>query len=97
MNKNMNSYRRLALAFHALFFASLFAGALHAQTGYPSRPVTLVVPYPPGGSADILARTVGQKLSVLWGQPVIVDNRAGAGTAIGAKAVASAPADGYTC
>lgn len=96
MNKNMNSYRRLALAFHALFFASLFAGALHAQTGYPSRPVTLVVPYPPGGSADILARTVGQKLSVLWGQPVIVDNRAGAGTAIGAKAVASAPADGYT-
>ncbi|MCY1163414.1 hypothetical protein D9M73_32650 [compost metagenome] len=92
----MNSYRRLALAFHALFFASLFAGALHAQTGYPSRPVTLVVPYPPGGSADILARTVGQKLSVLWGQPVIVDNRAGAGTAIGAKAVASAPADGYT-
>ncbi|WP_421953920.1 Bug family tripartite tricarboxylate transporter substrate binding protein [Polaromonas sp.] len=92
----MNSYRRLALAFHALFFAALFAGALHAQTGYPSRPVTLVVPYPPGGSADILARTVGQKLSVLWGQPVIVDNRAGAGTAIGAKAVASAPADGYT-
>lgn len=92
----MNSYRRLALAFHALFFAVFFTGTMHAQTGYPSRPVTLVVPYPPGGSADILARTVGQKLSVLWGQPVIVDNRAGAGTAIGAKAVAAAPADGYT-
>ena len=63
---------------------------------YPARPVTLVVPFPPGGSADILARAVGQKLGALWGQTVLIDNRAGAGTAIGAKAVAVAPADGYT-
>jgi tripartite-type tricarboxylate transporter receptor subunit TctC len=68
----------------------------HAQPAYPSRPVTLVVPYPAGGSADILARALGQKLSAQWGQPVVIDNRAGAGTAIGAKAVAGAPADGYT-
>ena len=67
-----------------------------AQTAFPARPVTLVVPYPPGGSADILARDVGQKLGVLWGQTVIIENRAGAGTAIGAKAVAVAAADGYT-
>lgn len=71
-------------------------GSACAQTTFPARPVTLVVPYPPGGSADILARAVGQKLGTMWGQSVIIDNRAGAGTAIGAKAVAVAPADGYT-
>ena len=75
----------------------MLAGALaHAQPAYPNRPVTLVVPYPAGGSADILARALGQKLSAQWGQPVVIDNRAGAGTAIGAKAVAGAAADGYT-
>jgi tripartite-type tricarboxylate transporter receptor subunit TctC len=67
----------------------------HAQT-FPTRPVTLVVPYPPGGSADILARTIGQKLGERLGQTVVVENKAGAGTAIGAKAVAVAPPDGYT-
>ena len=71
-------------------------GSACAHTTFPARPVTLVVPYPPGGSADILARAVGQKLGTMWGQSVIIDNRAGAGTAIGAKAVAVAPADGYT-
>jgi tripartite-type tricarboxylate transporter receptor subunit TctC len=76
----------------ALMFACV---TVHAQT-YPARPVTLVVPYPPGGSADILARTVGQKLGERLGQTVVVDNKAGAGTAIGAKAVAVAPPDGYT-
>ncbi|TFZ04688.1 Bug family tripartite tricarboxylate transporter substrate binding protein [Ramlibacter rhizophilus] len=75
--------------------AALVAPALHAQT-WPAKPVTLVVPYPPGGSADILARTLGQKLGERIGQNVIVENKPGAGTAIGAKAVASSPADGYT-
>lgn len=54
------------------------------------------MPYPPGGGADILARTLGQKLSARWGQPVVVDNRAGAGGSIGTAYVAKAPADGYT-
>ena len=75
--------------------ALAFALGASAQS-WPSRPVTLVVPYPPGGSADILARAVGQKLTERLGQTVIVENKAGAGTAIGAKAVASAPPDGYT-
>ncbi len=68
-----------------------------AQQGeFPSRPVRLIVPYPPGGAADVLGRLVGQKLSERWGQQVIIDNRPGAGGGIGAQAGAKAPADGYT-
>jgi tripartite-type tricarboxylate transporter receptor subunit TctC len=63
---------------------------------FPTKPVTIVVPYAPGGGADILARTIGQKLSIRWGQPVLIDNRAGAGGSIGTAFVAKAPADGYT-
>jgi tripartite-type tricarboxylate transporter receptor subunit TctC len=63
---------------------------------WPAKPIRLVVPFPPGGSADVLARLVGSKLAARLGQPVIVDNRAGAGGIVGADAVAKAPADGYT-
>lgn len=63
---------------------------------YPNKPIRLVVPYPPGGSADVLARLLGQRLNTALGQPVVVENRPGAGTAIGAKAVVQSPADGYT-
>lgn len=75
--------------------AALLAPLAHAEQ-WPAKPVTLVVPYPPGGSADILARLVGQKLGAELGQSVVVENKAGAGTAIGAHAVATAPHDGYT-
>jgi tripartite-type tricarboxylate transporter receptor subunit TctC len=76
-----------------LFVFPLFAA--HAQT-YPSKAVRLIVPFAAGGSTDIIGRTVAQKLSETWGQPVIVDNRPGGSTVIGTDAVAKAPPDGYT-
>jgi tripartite-type tricarboxylate transporter receptor subunit TctC len=63
---------------------------------YPSKPIHLVVPYPPGEPLDIMARAIGHKLTEAWSQPVVVDNRAGAGGNIGADLVAKSPADGYT-
>ena len=73
----------------------LASPAAHAQT-YPVRPITLIVPFAAGGSNDLVGRVIGKKLSELWGQPVLVENRGGAGGVIGSAAVASAPADGYT-
>lgn len=75
-----------------------FAGPAAADEvkSYPSRPVKLVVPFPPGGATDAVGRLVAQHLSEYWKQPVIIDNRPGAGTVIGTDTVARAPADGYT-
>jgi len=85
----MFSSRLLAIA---LVFS---AGATLAQS-YPNKAVRVIVPFPAGGSTDIVGRTVAQKLSEAWGQPVVVDNRAGGGTVIGTDIVAKAPPDGYT-
>jgi tripartite-type tricarboxylate transporter receptor subunit TctC len=63
---------------------------------YPAKTIKLVVPFPPGGTTDVLARVVGQELTKAWGQQVIIDNRPGAGGNIGSDAVAKSPADGYT-
>src|SRR5438552_11718424 len=63
---------------------------------YPARRITLVVPYTPGSGFDIVARTVGQRLQERWGQPVVIDNKAGASGTIGTEAVANAAPDGYT-
>ena len=67
-----------------------------AQESYPNRPVRMIVPFPAGGTADVLPRIVAEKLAEQWRQPVIIDNRAGAGGNIGAEAVASSP-PGWVC
>lgn len=74
----------------------LFATATSQAQTYPTRAITLIVPFPAGGTTDILGRFVGQALSAAWNQPVVVENRGGAGGNIGAAAVAKAAPDGYT-
>jgi tripartite-type tricarboxylate transporter receptor subunit TctC len=74
----------------------LAACPVWAQEAFPTRGVRLIVPYPPGGSADPPARVIGQRLSSLWGQPVVVENRSGASGMIGAEALARSAPDGYT-
>ena len=92
-NRNM---RRLLLCAAALLGAALLPGSLaHAQT-YPAKPLRLVVPFPAGGGTDIISRTLGERLAAELGQPVIIDNRPGAGTVIGTDNVAKSPADGYS-
>jgi tripartite-type tricarboxylate transporter receptor subunit TctC len=93
-----------ALAISRRHFLSLIAGAgalpafsrIARGQSYPSRPVRIIVGFPPGGAADITARLIGQWLSGRLGQPIVIENRPGAGTNIGTEAVAKAPADGYT-
>src|SRR6267378_1940495 len=81
--------------FTGLFFAFLLSTSVVAQD-FPARPVRVIVPFPPGGGADALARLLGPKLADLWGQQVIVENKPGASGHLGADLVAQAPADGYT-
>src|ERR1700716_3836674 len=71
-------------------------GTASAQTGFPARAVHLFVPYPAGGAVDILARTLGDELSKNWGQPVIIENRPGAGGVVASQALATSAPDGYT-
>ena len=73
-----------------------FASLAAAQQAYPNKPIRFIVPFPPGGSSDPVARLVGQKLSESWGQQVIVDNRPGGNTVMGSEALAKSPPDGYT-
>ena len=87
--------RRHALA-PTLALLALLAGAAAAQTPWPTRPVKIVVPAPAGSSLDIIARLLGEKLGARWGQPVVVDNKPGAGGMLGVDVAAKAPPDGYT-
>ena len=91
----MNRLSRTLLA-GALLAALPVAAFAQAKTTYPTKPIRLIVAFPPGGSTDIIARLVGQKLSERLGQQVIIDNRGGAGGTIGTDMAAKSPADGYT-
>lgn len=73
----------------------LAAGAAAAQS-YPTKPIRFVVPYPPGGPTDLVGRAIGQRITEAWGQPVVVENRAGAASAVGTEYVSRAAPDGYT-
>jgi tripartite-type tricarboxylate transporter receptor subunit TctC len=91
---------RLSALFAALWLAGTLVIAQAAAQGgadtYPNRTVRIIVPFPAGGPTDILSRVVAQRLSEVWGQPVVIENQPGANTAIAAARVAKMPADGYT-
>ena len=82
--------------FRFVFIALLFACASAAAQQWPTKTVRIIVPFPPGQAADIIARTVAERLSVAFGQQVIVDNRPGAGSVVGSELAAKSPPDGYT-
>src|SRR5690349_22404503 len=93
----------LRLAAFACVLAPVHVNLVHAQAtstssgqGYPSKPIRLIVPFAPAGPNDIIARIVGQKLTESWGQPVVIENRGGAGGTIGVDMGLKSPPDGYT-
>jgi tripartite-type tricarboxylate transporter receptor subunit TctC len=90
----MNLHRRVLMALATATALAAIAPA-HAQS-WPNKPVRIVVPFPPGGTTDIVARSLGAELQKMWGQSVVIDNRPGAGGNIGADAVAKSAPDGYT-
>ncbi len=87
---------RLLLAAGLVLSASGAAAAEDPSASFPNRPIRMIVPFPAGGPSDIVARLIGQTMSQDWGQPVVIENRPGANTIIGAQAAAKAPPDGYT-
>ena len=92
---NKNKYLKCFTGAALLLAAAPQAIAQDAAANYPSRTIRYIVGYTPGGTSDMLARAVGQKLAAAWGQQVIVDNRPGAGTNIGTELGAKAPADSF--
>ncbi len=100
----MNSNQHIVACSAAAFVLAMTAGtAAHAQSpatnpaqAYPSKPIRYIVAFPAGGTTDLLGRMIGQKLTEAWGQPVIMDNRAGAAGSVGSEAAAKSPPDGYT-
>ena len=91
----MTVHRRGAIAALACSLA-LLAGSAWSQSGYPTKPVRIIVPFPPGQAADTFSRMLAERLTALWGQQVVVENRGGGGGVPGVMAVKDAPPDGYT-
>ncbi|HEX4040489.1 MAG TPA: tripartite tricarboxylate transporter substrate-binding protein, partial [Xanthobacteraceae bacterium] len=99
MERVSNKKRRpvTALAFAAIvFLAAIATASLATAADYPARPITLIVPYPPGGGNDVIARLVAGKMSADLGQPIVIQNRGGAGSTIGTRDAARSAPDGYT-
>ena len=96
MTYQATTRRRPLLQAMALAAATLLGSASALAQAWPNKPISLVVPFPPGGTTDVLARALGEKLSAALGQPVIVENKAGAGATLGADMVAKAKPDGHT-
>lgn len=94
MHRSSSRSHRVGLA--ALLLGGVLATATAPAQEYPAKPIRWIIPYPPGGTSDFLARLIGQKMTESWKQTVIVDNRTGANGNIGTEAAARAPADGYT-
>lgn len=92
----MNERRQLLCAAGAAALGAALPRVAGAQAGFPGKPLRIIIPYAPGGTTDIVGRRMGQRLSEMLGQPVVIDNRTGANTAIGADAVARSAADGHT-
>lgn len=93
----MNAWSELlATAFAVAACAFMLGSPAAPAQSYPIRPVRMIIPFPPGGGADSMGRIIGQKLSEIWGQQVIIDNRAGAGGNVGTEAAARSVPDGYT-
>ncbi|HZA14183.1 MAG TPA: tripartite tricarboxylate transporter substrate-binding protein, partial [Myxococcaceae bacterium] len=90
----MNTLKSLSAAVAAMLLLAS-AGALAAEP-YPSKPIKVIVPFPAGGTTDLVARVIGQELTKAWGQQVVVENRPGAGGNIGSEAAAKSAPDGYT-
>src|SRR5574342_620218 len=87
---------RLMVTLPPLALSAAAFAATAAEPAYPTKPIRIIVGFPPAGAADIFARIVGQKLTDAWGQSVVIDNRPGAGSTIGSEIVANAQPDGYT-
>ncbi len=97
MHRGMsNSWKLFVVIVTAWSVNAVSAPAAWAQSTYPTKPVRLIVPYPPGGATDVTARVIAEKLTAAWGQQFVVDNRAGAAAAIGTTIAAQSTPDGYT-
>ena len=92
----MNWIRSFFVSLFSLSISVIASGPLQAQEVYPTKPIRMVVPFAPGGVTDLAARAISERLTPLLAQTILVDNRGGAGGAIGAMLVVKAPADGYT-